>query len=166
MRLASMRGMVRGMNLPAPLHLTLAMLAVEMVGLAGPWWVISGAAAALHGIRDTRVGDVDVLTTRADAEILLRRFGLPVVAGATHDVFRSSVFGCWQQPPLTVEIMAGFEVKDAAGWSSVWFQTREEVKVDGLTLFIPARHELAAVLDQFGRPKDRVRAAALRCIVG
>lgn len=59
---------------------------------------------------------------------------------------------------LTVEFMAGFQLRDPDGaWRAVQPQTRVPVRVGGATLFIQALHELRDMFERFGRQKDCAR---------
>ena len=137
------------------------MLAPALAGMADDWWVISGAAVALHGVADLDVADVDLLVSLRDAERLAGKLGIALAPGRPSDLFRSALFGRWLLPPLPVEIMAGFQVRSGGGWSEVWPATCEAVMVGGAAVFVPSREELREMLLGFGRPKDRARARLL-----
>ena len=139
------------------LRTTLAGVAARLAEARDPWWIITGAAAALYGVV-TEVADVDVLTSRADATRLLRADAAPRVPS---DRYRSAVFGRIAGLPLPVEIMAGFELFAGGAWRPVRFATREAIVVNGATLFVPGRAELIALLETIGRPKDLNRAVML-----
>ncbi len=126
------------------------------------WWVISGAAVALHGISEVEVADVDLLVSLRDIGPLTARLGIAVVPGEASEQFRSALFGRWLEPPLFVEIMAGFHVHLGDGWSEIWPTNREAVMVEGAAMFVPSREELRRMLLGFGRPKDRARAKLLQ----
>jgi hypothetical protein len=131
-----------------------------MTAARAPWWVIGSAAVALHG-GETDVGDVDVLLSVHDAAAIAARLGLTATMGSAHPLFRSERFFAWTEPPVAVEFMAGFAVRDARGWSPVEPVTRDRMAVGAHAIFVPARDELRAMLRRFGRPKDRARAALL-----
>ena len=137
------------------------MLAPKLAGMADDWWIISGAAVALHGVSDIEVADVDLLVSPRDAEPLAARLGIALAPGEANSLFRSVLFSRWLEPPLPVEIMAEFHVRSGDGWSEVWPTTREAVTVEGATMFVPSREELGRMLLGFGRPKDRARARLL-----
>ena len=137
------------------------MLAPKLAGMADDWWIISGAAVALHGVADIEVADIDLLVSLCDAGPLASRLGIALAPGEANDLFRSALFGRWLEPPLPVEIMAGFRVRSGDGWSEVWPTTREAVRVEGATVFVPSREELELMLLGFGRPKDHARAKLL-----
>jgi len=82
--------------LPAALRATLARVGAEMVDAAEPWWVITGAAVALHGAA-TMVADVDVLIGAGDAVTLFERLGLPPQPGAPSDRYRSGRDRAWRR---------------------------------------------------------------------
>jgi hypothetical protein len=74
------------------------------------------------------------------------------------------VFARWQRADRDVEIMGGLMLAEGAGWTALVPATRVAVAVGGETLFVPARHEMIAILGRFGRDKDRARARLLaRC---
>lgn len=127
-----------------------------------PWWIIGSAAVALHNAPESTIADVDLLMSVADAGAALRSLGIDPVRGKPDARFRSVVFGTWDGAPLPVEIMAGLDVAGAAGWRPVQPESRVAVQVDDITLYVPSRRELGAILKSFGRPKDIERARLLR----
>ncbi|MDD1450764.1 hypothetical protein NHF48_007035 [Sphingomonas sp. H160509] len=126
-----------------------------------PWWVISSAAVALHGVVPIEVGDVDVLMSVVDAQQAMDQLGVVPIEDGASALFRSMLFGRWETPPLVVEIMAGFHVATSAGWAGVLPRTRVPVLVGGSVVYVPDRAELAEMLRLFGRPKDLERARLL-----
>ena len=147
--------------LPLDLRQTLVMVAQAMRDARDPWWVISSAAVALHGVVAVTVADVDVVTSVEDARCVMTRLGVGQPKGSASPMFRSTVFGQWMAPPLVVEIMAGFHVVTPAGWTEVLPKTRVPIEVEEATIYVPDRAELAKILRLFGRPKDLERARLL-----
>lgn len=143
------------------LRQTLAMTIEVMRSARDPWWVISSAAVALHGVAWVEVGDVDVLMSSRDARRAVERLGVAPVDDAPSPMFHSAVFGRWTVPPLVVEIMADFHVATAEGWIAVVPLTRVPITVEGRVVWVPEREELVAMLRMFGRPKDLERARLL-----
>lgn len=137
---------------------TLADAGRMLANATAPWWVITGAAATVYGVPEP-VADVDILCGIDDA---CRLLGAAAGPGAPHRRYRSAMFGTLAGSPLPIELMAGFDLFEGAVWRPVAFATREAVAIDGVTLWLPSRGELADLLDRIGRPKDRRRAAALR----
>jgi hypothetical protein len=137
------------------------MIADAVENARDPWWLIGSAAVALHGADLTVASDVDLLMSENDAAGLLQALGLPPIRKAPHPTFRSTVFGRWDEPPLPVEIMGGFEFAAEDGWERVWPLSRQRVLVGGHALFVPSAGELGAILLKFGRPKDLDRARLL-----
>lgn len=154
------------LRLPEALEQTLPRVAALMSGATDPWWIISSAAVALHGAGLQDVRDVDVLASASDAAKILSRIGLAAVPGGHDSRFRSRLFGSWREPPLPVEIMADFEVRTAAGWQAVTFETRDEITVKGHSVFVPSIAELKQLLLTFGRPKDLQRLKLLDGVDG
>ena len=150
----------RGAALNAALAETLARVADLLTDAREPWWVIAGAAAALHGVAGP-VRDVDVLLAEPDARRLADTLDLLPEAGEVDPRFRSALLLTWRGAPLPVEIMASFKLRTGDAWQPVAFATREPIRVGRATVFVPAREELRALLLAFDRPKDRARAALL-----
>jgi hypothetical protein len=140
---------------------TLVMVAEAMRDARDPWWVISSAAVALHGVVPIEVGDVDVLMSVVDARRMMDRLGVVPIEDGASSLFRSTLFGRWESPPLVVEIMAGFHVATSAGWAEVLPRTRVPIFVDERMVYVPDRAELAEMLRLLGRPKDLERVRLL-----
>lgn len=147
------------------LRRTLAMTIDVLQGARDPWWIISSAAVALHGVGPIVVGDVDVLVSVADADRVMNALGVAPSAGTESSMFRSAVFGRWTAPPLVVEIMAEFHVETSGDWMAVLPRTRVPIVVEGRVAYVPDRKELRAMLRLFGRPKDLARARLLAAVL-
>ena len=147
--------------LSADLRQTLVMTADALEGAQDPWWVISSAAVALHEVTPVEVGDVDVLMSVADAQRAMNQLGVVPIEDGASALFRSTLFGRWEMPPLVVEIMAGFHVATGSGWTKVLPRTRVPIFVDERVVYVPDRAELAEMLRLFGRPKDLERVRLL-----
>ncbi|WP_254602688.1 hypothetical protein [Sphingomonas bacterium] len=139
---------------------TLVAVAAALAGARKPWWVIAGAACALHGAAD-EIADVDVLLDEGDAMRLLPPLGLSPAPGEPHPRFRSVLFATWRDLPIPVEFIAGFAIATTTGWHDVRPVTRERHRIGNAIVFTPARAELAAMLTLSGRPGDLARARRL-----
>ncbi len=149
------------MRLAEPLHDTLLAVARAVAPARHDWWILASAAVALHGADPGAVSDVDVLLDPRDVQTVLRGLGLAAAPGSADAQFRSDHFARWRTPPLPVEFFAGFHLLEAGGWNQIRPATRQAVRLDQATLFVPERAELKAMLLRFGRPKDLARAALL-----
>ena len=147
--------------LACDLRETLVMTADAMRDAHDPWWVISSAAVALHGVTPIEVGDVDVLMSVVDARRMIDRLAVVPIEDGASAVFRSTLFGRWTMPPLVVEIMADFHVATDLGWTEVRPLTRVPALVDGCVVHVPDRGELVEMFRLFGRPKDLERVRLL-----
>ena len=147
--------------LASDLRKTLVMTVDAMRDARDPWWVISSAAVALHGVAPIEVDDVDLVMSVGDARRLMDALGITPIEDGASSLFRSTLFGRWETPPLVAEIMAGFHVATAAGWTEVLPRTRVPILVEGCVVYMPDRAELAGMLSLFGRPKDLERARFL-----
>jgi hypothetical protein len=124
---------------------TLEQLLPYIQTLSHPWWLFGSAAMALHGAHPIEIGDVDLLVSRADAPLLLGRLGLPLVPGTESDRFHSDVFATWSEPPLKVEILAGFRVRVGEAWQEVRPRTRQPIELPFGTVYVPDVPELIAL---------------------
>jgi hypothetical protein len=149
------------MPLPTALEDTLVAVGALMRDAHDPWWIITGAAAAIHGVSPIRVADVDLLLSVQDARQVLREIGIAPTRGAKSDRFRSLIFATWRETPLTVEFMAGFCHRERNRWVAVKPITRRPINVHGETVYVPERSELKAMFERFGRPKDIERVELL-----
>lgn len=153
------------MNPPPGLAETLERIAPDLHALTEPWWLIGSAALVLSGVNLPRIDDVDILTTPAGAGDLAARWGLNPTTPGPSERFDSEVFFQRADTPLAVEVMAGFRVKAAGGWTPVLPTTRVALAWVGGPWFAPSRAELADMLALFGRPKDAERAALLNAVL-
>jgi hypothetical protein len=144
---------------------TLEQLLPYIQTLSHPWWLFGSAAMALHGAHPIEIGDVDLLVSRADAPLLLGRLGLPLVPGTESDRFHSDVFATWSEPPLKVEIVAGFRVRVGEAWQEVRPRTRQPIELPFGTVYVPDVPELITLCRLFDRPKDRERERLLRALL-
>ncbi|WP_022678425.1 hypothetical protein [Novosphingobium sp. B-7] len=143
---------------------SLKVVAHVMENAQDPWWIIASAAVALHGADPGPVGDVDVLLSLSDARRIIPTLGLALQSGSHHAEYRSTIFATWGEPPLPVELMAGFHHCQDGHWRAIVPATRQRIALDSKTLFIPDRTELGNLLQSFGRPKDLARAARLAAL--
>lgn len=149
------------MGLTDPLATTLELVADALAPARHDWWIIAGAACHLHGVDTGPVRDIDVLLDERDVAAVLAPLGLAPVAGTGDGLFRSRYFASWNDPPLTVELFAGFALFERGAWQPIELASREWRRLGAARLPVPARGELEALLRRFGRPKDLARAALL-----
>ena len=156
--------------MPAPPELEpalaelLASLPGELAACREPWWLIGSAAMAVHGA-PAAVRDVDLLLEVGDAEMFLSRRGMAAEAGVPSDLCASTVFASWREPPFTVELFAGFRLRDGDRWRPLVPETREERPIGHTTVFVPSVAELITWGRLFGRPKDRAREPLLQALL-
>jgi hypothetical protein len=156
--------------LPAPPELEpalaglLASLAGELAACRERWWLIGSAAMAVHGV-PVEVRDVDLLLGEADAEAVLARRGLAAAPGSPSDLFSSAIFASWPAPPYTVELFAGFRLRDGDVWRPLVPSTREMHRVAKASVFVPSVAELIAWGRLFGRGKDQAREPLLQALL-
>lgn len=125
------------------------------------WWVIAGAAVALHANEPVIVDDIDVLLAIRDVPLIADLPGLVRKGGDRDARFRSAFYASLAVGTVEVEFMAGFALCGEQGWQPVWPRSRVLVDVAGLAVPTPDRAELVAMLRAFGRPKDLQRARLL-----
>jgi hypothetical protein len=149
------------MSLPAPLIESLGSVAAVMETAREPWWIIASAAAALHGATPITVADVDILLSVADIGRILPQLGTEPCPGPPNQLFRSKILAKWPAPPVTVDLMAGFEHRVGDTWRAVQPVTRQPIRIGAATVYVPERDELRRIIEGFGRPKDLERARLL-----
>lgn len=147
-------------RLPAPLFETLVVVADRLAAAADPWWIIGSAAAALHGLADATIADVDILTSAAEARRLLSDQDVHASNDGGAGMFRSEVFARLTGLPLTVEILGGLQVRNAP----LAIETRLAVPMGERSVYVPSCAELVSIFRLFGRPKDIARAEALTAL--
>ena len=148
------------MTLDPHLEAALRELAATMAGAADPWWLIGSAATALHGAPVT-VADIDLLTSPNDAR---RLFGPSLEEPPPSALFRSDLFARRPLGGFTLEVMAGFHVREGKDWSDYVPQGRCEVRLGDALLYTPGIGGLVAMCALFGRPKDLERKRLLERI--
>lgn len=152
------------MTSPPGMSETLERIGPDLHALSEPWWLIGSAAMVLHGVALAAIDDIDILTTPAGARVLAAQWAIePTTPGPT-DLFASDVFFQRSDTPLAVEVMAGFRVKAAGGWTPVLPKTREALAGPGGPWLAPSRAELLDMLALFGRTQDLTRAKLLSAL--
>lgn len=140
----------------------LAMVAGALRDASEPWWIIAGTAVALHARVAVVVDDIDVLIGMADVPIVSALPGIRIRANDGDDRFRSRFYAAVTMGGVEVEFMAGFELCHRGCWEPVWPRSRAILDLgDGLSVPVPDRAELMAMLTRFGRDKDLARIALL-----
>jgi hypothetical protein len=146
------------MPITEPLRKTLAAAGAVLEDAFDPWWIVTGAAAAIHGAALIHVSDVDVMLSVRDASRLFSRLGVIQAPPSNHPRFRSEIFGQWDENPLIVEFMANFKLRDLDGaWRPMVPTTRMCVEVAGVKVYIPELADLRGMFERFGREKDLER---------
>jgi hypothetical protein len=144
-----------------PLEQTLLHLAPALAKARRPWWVIASAAVKLHTGSSMPIRDLDLLLAREDVPAVFEALGLPPTPGGSDGLFRSEVFARYEAAALPVELFAGFELFRAGQWQAILPESRELVRWGRAETYVPDASELAAMLRDFGREKDLIRAEML-----
>lgn len=148
------------------LYATLAEIVPDLhVHCASPWCLIGSAAALLLGA-EVSVADVDVLTSRSDADTLMACWAerrVPEPTPVDEQLFRSH-FARFHFPGSPVEVMGGLELDTGDGWQTVQPGKLVLAGLNGLAVPVPCIDEQIRLFESFGREKDRHRAAALRSL--
>ena len=126
----------------------------------GDWWIIGSAALALSGIH-VEPRDVDVFAAPDVIEHARWKLGVPAKPSMS-DLFRSHpYFQFITEDGLQIDFMGGLEVRSPAEWTALQIESRIEVTVGNVKLFVPSLQEQARIFHLFGRPKDLTRAALI-----
>jgi hypothetical protein len=153
-------------HLSPALYATLADVVPDLhVHCVDPWCLIGSAAALVLGA-EVSVADVDVLTSRADADTLMQVWAQqrePAFAPPDGDRFRSH-FARFRFPGAPVEVMGGLELRLDGRWQPVAPGKLVLAGVNGLAVPVPCIDDQIRLLESFGREKDLRRAAVLRAL--
>jgi hypothetical protein len=153
-------------HLSPALYTILAEIVPDLhVHCADPWCLIGSAATLLLGAQ-VSVADVDVLTSRADADTLMAIWAHrrePAFRPADEHRFRSH-FSRFRFPGMPVEVMGALELHVAGRWQSVQPGRLVLVGVNGVAVPVPCIDDQIRLLESFGREKDMGRIAALRAL--
>ena len=153
-------------HLTPALYVTLAEIMPDLhVHCVDRWCLIGSAAALLLGAQ-TSAADVDVLTSRADADTLMVAWAPrrePAFTPADDDLFRSH-FARFRFPGVPVEVMGALELRIADRWQSVQPGRLVLASVNGVAVPVPCIDDQIRLLESFGRQKDVRRIAALRAL--
>ena len=135
----------------------LRQVAALLSDTSDPWWILGSAAMALIGVDPGEIRDIDVLVSSRDARALRECDGVENAADGGSETYRSAVFLRTQADTLTVEIMAGYDIRRGDIWQPVAPASREKVMVGDAAVFVPSREEQISLLKRLGRDKDRRR---------
>ena len=153
-------------HVPPALYATLAEIVPDLhVHCASPWCLIGSTAALLLGAQ-VSVADVDVLTSRADAEALMAHWAArraPVSVLADNHRFRSH-FARFAFPGMPVEVMGALELHVGDHWQVVEPGRLMLAGLNGVAVPVPCIDDQVRLFESFGREKDLLRATALRAL--
>lgn len=154
-------------HLSPALYTTLAEIVPDLhVHCVDPWCVIGSTAALLLGA-EVSAADVDVLTSRADADTLMTLWAErrePVSLFADDQLFRSH-FARFGFPGTPVEVMGALELNIDDVWQAVRPGRLVLAGLNGLAVPVPCVEDQIRLFESFGREKDLRRAAAMRTLV-
>ncbi|MGB3747462.1 MAG: hypothetical protein WA961_04630 [Rhodanobacter sp.] len=150
-------------HLSPALYATLADVVPDLhVHCVDPWCLIGSVAALLLGA-EVEAADVDVLTSRTDAETLMAQWAPRrdlAFTPADADRFRSH-FARFRFPGAPVEVMGGLELHVDDRWQPVVPGKLVLAGMNGLAVPVPSVEEQIRLCESFGRPKDLRRVALL-----
>ena len=148
------------------LYATLAEIVPDLhVHCIDPWCLIGSTAALLLGAQ-VSVADIDVLTSRTDADTLMQRWAQRRVADfipADEQRFRSH-FARFAFPGVSVEVMGELELHTEGTWQPVRPGQLVLAGMNGLAIPVPSIGEQIRIVESFGRPKDLQRAGLLKAM--
>lgn len=153
-------------HLSPALYATLADIVPDLhVHCSEPWCVIGSTAALLLGAPVSPT-DVDIFTSRADADQLITQWSSRhdrAFVPADDARFRSR-FARFRFPGAPVDLMGALERHVDDHWEVVQPGRLILVGVNGLAVPVPCLDDQIRLLESFGREKDRHRAIALRAL--
>ena len=125
------------------------------------WMVFGGAAMVLHGHFETNLKDIDIIVADSAASTLSIRFSWRNYADNCSPRFRSDYLFRPDFGPIPVEIMGGFRILSANGWTTVQPGETKEKLVGSQIAHLPSKDRLAEIFRLCGRQKDLIRADIL-----
>lgn len=117
----------------------------------------------LAGVELEKLGDINILTTSADANFLKMQWKGREVKGhkyAFERIFRSNS-GRFKFESLDAEVMGNLEVNAGQQWVPLLVRQFMNVRVGDLQVKIPTIKEQHRIYKFFGRPKDLEKAEML-----
>jgi hypothetical protein len=148
------------------LYATLADVVPDLhVHCLEPWCLIGSTAALLLGA-EVSAADVDVLSSRADADTLMHLWAQqrePAFTPPDGDLFRSH-YARFRFPGAPVEVMGALELHLDDRWQPVLPGRLVLAGVNGLAVPVPSVEDQIRLLESFRREKDLRRVAALRAL--
>lgn len=139
---------------------SIAFLSDDLSKLQDPFYIIGSSALVLAGIYLEATDDIDLLTSRRDADFLKKHWKATKVGGYApkdSDKFRSD-FGRFQWENVLVEIMGDLEIFHDGAWQKLLINEYFEISINQLTIRIPTLKEQERIFRLFGRPKDLAKA--------
>ncbi|WEN16720.1 hypothetical protein PY254_08660 [Rhodanobacter sp. AS-Z3] len=153
-------------HLSPALYATLLEIVPDLyVHCADPWCVIGSTAALLLGA-ETSAADVDILTSRADADTLTECWAPRREAAfvpAAEQRFRSH-FARFRFSGVAVEVMGALELHAEDHWQAVLPGKLVLAGVNGMAVPVPSIDDQIRICESFGREKDLRRLAALHAL--
>ena len=151
------------MTLPPGLATALEHIAQNLSHVRHPWSIIGSTAVAIYANVPVVVHDIDILTScTASGKAVTSALGGKCVHPAPSDTFRSDLFSLSQIHDYPVEIMSNLHVRTGSEWVHVAPDSMISITFGGHNIYIPEKHELAAMLRLFNRKKDIERIKLLK----
>lgn len=125
--------------------------------LEDDYFLIGSSALALTGINIASADDIDILTTRKNAEQLKLSWSNLLKANYQPEkklLFRSN-FARFDFGSMDIEVMGDLEVKKINRWMPVVVQDYFLYEKDGYQIKIPTLEEQKRILLLFDRSKDK-----------
>ncbi len=127
------------------------------------YFIIGSAAMVLAGCELDSVGDINILTTSADANFLKSHWKDREVKDHVYSfdrIFRSNS-GRFRFENVDAEVMGNLEVNAGQQWVPLLVRQFMNVTVADLQVKIPTIKEQYRIYKFFGRPKDLKKAEIL-----
>jgi hypothetical protein len=127
------------------------------------YFVIGSAAMVLAGCEMYKIGDINLLTSSADANFLKEQWKDRQVKDhvyAYDRIFRSNS-GRFRFKGVDAEVMGNLEVNAGQQWVPLLVRQFMNVTVAGMQVKIPTIKEQHRIYRFFGRPKDIQKAQLL-----
>ncbi|MDH6309358.1 hypothetical protein M2451_002756 [Dysgonomonas sp. PFB1-18] len=130
-----------------------------LLTLQDDFFIIGASAAILSGIEIGDTGDIDILSSTADAQRLKQLWDEKMVTNPQmkeSHLFRSD-FARYSFSLMDIEVMGDLYLCSEGAWKKIEVQEYTCFGIDGLQIKVPTIAEQIRILDLFGRPKDQQR---------
>ena len=126
-----------------------------LLQLQDDFFIFGSAALVLAGVNLEQVGDIDICTSKRDAEILKKLWADKdkQIDSSPSERFRSN-HSVYRFNDIDIDVAGGLEVKTNGAWQTLLIDDYLTFSINELSIKIPTLEEQKRILTLFGREKD------------